>query len=258
MKRPGETVDQILGGKLKIIQKEKGYRFSIDALLLAHFVWLKKRDHLLELGTGSGVISLILARRWCCGRVVGAEIQEDLYEMALRNVELNRLTDQVSMIPCDVRRMETSLKAQSFDTVVFNPPYRKMNSGRMNPDDQRAMARHEIKGTLDDFLKAAAYVLKESGRVFIIYPAARMVELFDRMRTFHLEPKRVKIVYSHDDSEGEFILAEGRKGGREALKVLPPLFIYERTGEYSPVMMGIFSDLADRERIPQAPPDRRR
>jgi len=255
MKKTGETIDQILGGKLKIIQKEKGYRFSIDALLLAHFVRLKKKDHLLELGTGSGVISLILARRWCCERVVGAEIQEDLHEMALRNVVLNGLAHQVSIIPCDVRRIEAFLEAKSFDAVVINPPYRKMSSGRINPDDQKAMARHEIGGTLGDFLKAAVYVLKERGRLFIIYPAARVVELFTRMRMFRLEPKRVRVVHSYEDSEGEFLLAEGRKGGREALKVLPPLFIYDQMKGYSRAMTDMFIDLAARACVPT---DRRR
>ena len=246
MKRSGETVDPILDGKLKIIQKEKGYRFSVDALLLAHFVRLRKNDRILELGTGGGVTSLILARRWRCEGAVGLEIQGDLHEMARRNAALNGLEDRVRMVHGDVRVIGRFLEAQSFDVVVFNPPYRKIRSGRVNPDDQKALARHEIAGSLEDFLKAAAWALKGTGRVFTIYPAARMAELFDRMRAVRLEPKRAAVVYSHEASEGEFVLAEGRKGGREALKVLPPLFIYERTGKYSPAMKEIFRDLAER------------
>lgn len=246
MKRPGETIDPILDGKLKIIQKEKGYRFSVDALLLAHFVRLGTKDRLLELGAGSGVISLILARRWRCEGVVGVEIQGDLHEMARRSAALNGLADRVRMVHGDVRDIGRFLAAQSFDVVVFNPPYRKIRSGRLNPDDQKARARHEIAGRIEDFLKAAAWALKTAGRVFAICPASRTAELFDRMRAFRLEPKRVTVVYSYATSEGEFVLAEGRKGGREAVKFLPPLVIYERTGEYSPAMREIFRDLAER------------
>lgn len=246
MKRPGETVDPILDGKLSIIQKEKGYRFSIDALLLAHFVRLRKNDRLLELGAGSGVISLILARRWRCEGVVGVEVQGDLHEAAVRNAARNGLADRVRMVHGDVREIGRLLAAQSFDAVVFNPPYRKIRSGRVNPEDQKALARHEIAGRLDDFLKAAAWALKGKGRVFAIYPAARAAGLFERMRAFRLEPKRAVVVYSLAMSEGEFVLAEGRKEGREAMKFLPPLVIYERTGEYSPAMREIFRDLAER------------
>jgi len=217
------------------------------------FVWLKKRDHLLELGTGSGVISLILARRWCCGRWSAQRFRRIFmkWPSAMLNWTVWRIRSAWFLW-----RQENwdLLKAQSFDTVVFNPPYRRMNSGRMNPDDQRAMARHEIKGTLDDFLKAAAYVLKESGRVFIIYPAAHMVELFDRMRTFHLEPKRVKIVYSHDDSrENSFLPKEGKRAG--STKVLPPLFYLWTNGRIFPSHDGYIQRSCWPERIPQAPPD---
>ncbi len=246
MKGPAETVDSILDGKLNIIQKEKGYRFSIDALLLAHFVRLRKNDRLLELGAGSGIISLILARRWRCEGVVGVEIQRDLHETARRNAALNGLADRVRMIHGDIREINSLVAAQSFDAVVFNPPYRKIRSGRVNPDDQKAMARHEIAGGIEDFLKAAAWALKAKGRVFAIYPAVRTAELFERMRAFRLEPKRVAVVFSLAASEGEFVLAEGRKGGREAVKLLPPLVIYERTGEYSPAMREVFRDLAER------------
>ena len=246
MKRPGETVDPILDGKLKIIQKEKGYRFSVDALLLAHFVRPVKNGRLLELGAGSGVISLILARRWRCEGVVGVEIQGDLHEMALRNAALNGLADRVRMVCGDVRDIGRFLAAQSFDAVVFNPPYRKDRSGRVNPVDQKALARHEIAGKIEDFLKAAARALKTAGRVFTICPASRTAELFDRMRTFRLEPKRVTVVYSHAASDGEFVLVEGRKGGREAVTFLPPLVIYGQGGEYSPAMREIFRDLAER------------
>jgi len=240
----GETADWILEGKLCVLQKEKGYRFSIDALLLAHFIHLKGGDHVLDLGTGSGIIPMILAKRWSCGRIAALEIQEGLVSMAGRSAVLNRLADRIEVIQGDIRRIDTLLASGSFDAVSFNPPYRRMDSGRRNPDMQKAIARHELKATLDDFLQAAVHVLKAKGRVFVIYPATLAVKLISRMRALRLEPKRMLPVYSNPVTAGQFILVEGLKGGNEALKVLPPLFIYEEGGAYTPAMQRIFSDLA--------------
>lgn len=239
-----ETVDRILEGKLKVIQKEKGYRFSIDALLLSHFIRLKDGDQVLDLGTGSGIIPMILAKRWNCGRVVGLDIQDNLIDMARRSAVINQLADCVEFTQGDLRQIKTLFDARSFDTVTFNPPYRQIHSGRRNPNFEKAIARHEIEATLDDFLRAAAHVLKTKGCAFVIYPAARAVKLLSRMRTLRLEPKRMAMVYSNPASEGQFVLVEGLKGGNEALKVLPPLFIYEDRGGYTQAMQGIFSDLA--------------
>ena len=242
--RTGETVDQILEGKLKIIQKEKGYRFSIDALLLTHFIGLKVGDHVLDLGTGGGIVPMILAKRWTCGRIAGLDIQNDLIDMARRSALLNQVADHIEFVRGDVRQIKTLFEACSFDAVTFNPPYRRIRSGRMNPNPEKAIARHELKATLDDFLQAAAHCLKIKGRVFVIYPAARAVKLFSRMRTLHLEPKRMAPVYSSPASGGQFVLVEGSKKGNEALNVLPPLFIYEEGGGYTQAMQRIFSDLA--------------
>jgi tRNA1Val (adenine37-N6)-methyltransferase len=243
--RVGETVDRILEGRLSVIQKEKGCRFSIDALLLAHFVRLKAGDHVLDLGTGSGIVSLILAAGGICGRIAGLDIQQDLIDMARRSAVLNDMGGRVEFIQGDIRRIKTLFDAGSFHAVAFNPPYRRIQSGRMNPDIEKATARHELKATLDDFLAAAAHCLRVKGRVSVIYPATRAVKLLSRMRALHLEPKRMAPVYSRPASDGSFVLVEGLKDGNEALKVMPPLFIYADEGGYSPAMQRIFRDLAD-------------
>ena len=240
----GETVDRILEGKLKCIQKQNGYRFSIDALLLSHFIRVKDGDQVLDLGTGGGIIPMILAKRWTCSRIVGLDIQDDLINMARRSAVLNQVADRVEFTPGDIRQIKTLFDARSFDAVTFNPPYRQIHSGRRNPNVEKAIARHELEATLHDFLQAAAHVLKTKGRVFVIYPASRAVNLFSRMRTLRLEPKRMTLVHSNAASEGQFVLVEGLKGGNEALKVLPPLFIYEDGGGYTQAMQVIFSDLA--------------
>jgi tRNA1Val (adenine37-N6)-methyltransferase len=243
--REGETIDGILEGRLKVVQKAKGYRFSIDAFLLAHFVYLKKNDRVLDMGAGSGIISIILAHRWPCVMVIGIDIQEDMVDMARRSVILNDLCNKVEILQGNIRAIETLFHHQSFDVVVFNPPYRKIKSGRVNPDYQKSLARHEIKGSLNDFLTASERVLKTSGRVYIIYPASRMVELICQMRSASTEPKRLQMVYSHDHSRGEFVLVEGIKGGREEMEVLPPLFIYTKDGTYSEAMTKLFMELSE-------------
>ena len=239
-----ETVDGILTDRLRIIQRKRGYRFSLDALLIAHFADLRNGDDLIDLGTGSGIIVLILARRFRCGRVLGIEIQDELVAIAERNVVLNGLAGQIEIRRGDVRCPETLCGPQSFSAAVFNPPYRPLRSGRTNSDPEKAVARHEIEGTIADFLAAAVHALRLEGRVYAIYPAVRMVELIARMRECRIEPKRLRLVHSRLDGVGEFVLVEGVKGGREGLNVAPPLFIYQDAGGYTPEMTEIFRDLS--------------
>ena len=241
--RDGETVDDILDGRFRVIQKKTGYRFSLDALLLAHFVRMKKGDALLDLGTGSAVIPLLLYHRWGCSRVAGIEIQPDLADMARRTLALNGLPDQIGIIKGDIRSIEQHIAPHSFDAVTFNPPYRKLQSGKINPIPEKAQARHEIHGSVGDFIQAAAYAVRAHGRIFLIYQASRLVELIVQMRRFRVEPKRLRMVHSRVEMEGEFVLMEGIVTGGEELAVLPPLFIYEETGVYTPAMQEVFSDL---------------
>jgi tRNA1Val (adenine37-N6)-methyltransferase len=242
--REEETVDEILGGRLRIIQKKKGYRFSLDALLLAHFAALREGDDLIDLGTGSGIIALILAQRFCCVRVLGIDIQEGIVAMAKRSVLLNGLEGRVEIRQGDICRPESLCGPQSFSAAVFNPPYRRLRSGRTNPNSEKAVARHEIAGTAADFLAAAVYALQPDGRMYVIYPAVRMVELIARMRECRIEPKRLRLVHSRSGGSGAFVLVEGVKGGREQLNVLPPLFIYAEAGGYTLEMTEIFRDLS--------------
>jgi tRNA1(Val) A37 N6-methylase TrmN6 len=244
LRKEGETVDELLGGRLKILQKKKGYRFSVDALLLAHFVRLKKGDLIVDLGTGSGIIPIILAQKNECSKIVGLDIQEELVDMARRSLVLNDLQEKVSICHGDIRKIEGLFKPRSFDVSIFNPPYRKVSSGKINPDAEKSVARHEIKGTVHDFLRASAFVLKKSGRAYIIYPATRMVELLARMRKAGVEPKRMRLVHSYDLSRGEFVLVEGVKNGREELEVLPPLIVYAEDGKYTEAMESVFRDLS--------------
>jgi len=219
--RPDETLDEFLAGRLRLIQSERGYRFSIDAILLAQFVTVKPRDVVVDLGAGCGIISLLLLLEKPAGYVIALEIQKSLADQAVRNAALNGVTDRMGVLLADLR--QAPLRKSIADVVVCNPPFRRPGSGRVNPDLQRAIARHEIMASLNDILSAASSVLKPKGRVAVIYPAGRLVDLLVRMRAFDFEPKRMQVVYPSMEEESKLVLVEGARGGKAGVKVLPPL-----------------------------------
>lgn len=242
-KERDETLDVLRGGEVQVLQKKRGYRYSIDAVLLADYVELKPGERALDLGTGSGIVSLVLATRFRDVTVTGIEVQEELAGMARRSVHLNGLNDRVTILCGDIRNIGEFLEHRSFDVACANPPYRKLLSGRVNPDHERAIARHEIKGTITDFIAAARYVLTDGGKFYCIYPARRSVELISEMRRQGVEPKRARMVHTNRSSRADFILAEGVKGGGEEMDFAPPLFIYGEDGGYSEEMEAIFVSL---------------
>jgi tRNA1Val (adenine37-N6)-methyltransferase len=228
-----ETCDALFGGQLKLFQSRAGYRFSLDALLLADFVTLKARDKFADLGTGSGVVPLILARREKSISILAVECQDTLAERAQRNVMLNHVVSKIKIVRGDVRQIGTIAQTESFDGVVCNPPYRKPGSGRLSPNDEKQIARHEINGALPDFLRAAALLLRGKGRIALVYGAGRVIDLLAAMRQLKLEPKRLRMVHSFAGAEASLILVEGVKDGRSGIKILPPLIIFRHGKEYS-------------------------
>ncbi len=239
-----ETIDEILDGQLNIRQSRSGYRFNLDSLMLAHFVSVQARSVNLDLGCGNGIIALVLANRFSQSRWHGLEVQDGLAVLAQKNVEQNGLHRRVIIDAGDARSIKKIYKPHFFDNIVFNPPYRKLDSGRINPLPEKAIARHEISGSLEHFLSAARYALKPRGRVFAIYPARRMIELVALFRKNNIEPKRMKLVFSDAASNAEFVLVEGRSESREELKMEPPLYIYEEHKKYTKAMNALFSELA--------------
>jgi tRNA1Val (adenine37-N6)-methyltransferase len=240
----GETLDYLLECRICIIQKNNGYRFSLDALLLAHFIRLRKDDKVIEFGTGSAVIPLILQNRYLCKKMIGMEIQKELAETASRSVKLNAMEDRIEILHADVRQIKKYFPPESFNVVFFNPPYRKRLSGRVNPNSEKAVARHELSGSCADFVAAAKYLLKANGIVFCIYPASRLVELICRFRENSIEPKRLRMVHTDRQSRAEFILLEGVKRAGEELNVMPPLYIYDDTCRYTDEMKDLFKVLS--------------
>ena len=217
-----EAIDTFLDGDLRIIQSRHGYRFSVDALLLAEFVSITPEDVVVDLGAGCGIISLFLAKKRQAKYIVGIELQEELASQAKRNAVLNGLEERIAILQGDLRA--PPLAPRCADVVVCNPPYRKSRSGRINPDPCKAVARHEIAMTLVDILAAGNTLLRSGGRLALIYPANRLTEAFSRMRSQDLEPKRLQVIFPDSASHAKLAMIEGRRGGKSGLTILPPIF----------------------------------
>lgn len=219
--RPGERIDRFMDGRLKLIQSKDGYRFSIDAILLAEFVTIRQGDVVVDLGTGCGVIPLILLLTKSVRYAFGLEIQEELAGQAARNVLLNGFDDKMGVVLGDIKNPPIAI--ESADVVICNPPYRQVKSGRINPDSRRAIARHEIMANIDDILRAARSVLRKKGRLALIYSSVRLADILVRMRRFNLEPKKIQIIYPDLNSGAKLVLVEAILGGRPGLKISPPI-----------------------------------
>ncbi len=227
------TTDTFFNGKIKITQYRTGYRFSIDSVLLAYFADPQAGDKVLDLGTGCGIIPLIMAHRVPDLAICGVEVQVELAELAVSNVRQNQLDHQISVLCTDLKLLELSATAGPVDLVVCNPPFRKKGSGRINPNAQRAIARHEIKVGLSDIVNTSYRMLRTGGRLAFIYTAGRLTDVLNLMRAGGIEPKRIRMIHSRQDTNATLVLVEGLKGGRPDIKILPPMIIYDRSNEYT-------------------------
>lgn len=236
-----ETIDQLYPSGLKLLQAKNGYRYSLDPVLLVNFVGQAKAGRVIDLGTGSGVIPLLLSCQLPCAQIVGLEVQPDMAERAQRNVVLNGLEERIRIVEGDLRQVRDGFTVESFDLVVSNPPYRKPGNGRVAPENERAAARHELAGGLRDFLSAASYLLCNGGRFAIVYLAERLAELLEGMRGVQLEPKRLRCVHSRLGEPAKMVLVEGRKCGGEGLMIEPPLYVYRgKERDYSEEVLRMY------------------
>jgi tRNA1Val (adenine37-N6)-methyltransferase len=224
---PDETLDSFFDGTLHVLQKKKGYRFSIDAILLSRFIRLRRDENAIDLGTGCAILPLLLSKTTKAHSLVGIEIQRELADLARRNVELNRLQDRITILHRDFKRLRGVFPPGSFRVVFSNPPYRKYLAGRINPSFEKAIARHEIKGTLTDLIRATAYLLPTKGRCYLIYPASRAIDLLAALRHQRLEPKRLQLVHPRKGEAAKFILVESVKDGGVELMIKEPLILTE-------------------------------
>lgn len=235
---PGERIDDLLTSRLRIIQSPEVFSFSLDAVLLARFAGVPPRGRVLDLCTGNGVVPLLLSTRTQAA-VDGVEIQPRLADMAKRSVEMNGLTDRITIIEADLR-LWTGGGDGHYDAVTVNPPYLPLRSGDVKVNAHQAMARHELGCTLEEVIAVCARSVRRGGRVSMVHRPARLVDILEGMRRYRLEPKRIRFVHSRKGAEANMVLVEGAREGRPELRLLPPLIVYERDNHYTDELLDVF------------------
>jgi len=239
-----ETCDTILGGRIRVIQPRSGYRFSIDSVLLARFISVRIRDRALELGAGTGVISLAIAALHQPREIVAIEIQPELVAMIRRNAELNSI-DSIRAVAADLCKLnDAKVPREGFDVVVANPPYRASKAGRVSPHEGRRIARSESSARLDDFAAAASRYTRRGGRAAFVFAADRSAELISLLRKHRLEPKRIRFVHPYSGAPATTILIEARKNGGIEVAIEPPLIVFDSAGIYSQEAREILGEVA--------------
>ena len=233
------TLDSIRD--IKIYQSKTGYRFSVDSLLLSDFVNLKTVRNIADLGSGSGVVGILIAKKYPKAKVDLFELQTGLVDLSEKNICINNLKDRMQALQCDIRTLPALYPGLSeYELAVSNPPFRKPKSGKLNVEVERAIARHELRLSLSELVAAAYSLLKAKGRFCIIYHPCRLSELIETLKKKNLEPKRLRFVHSTRLSEAKMALVEAVKGGRTGLKVENPLFLYNEDGSYTEEMLEIY------------------
>lgn len=238
--RPGERVDDLQRNGYRIIQDPGRFCFGMDAVLLAGFAGDARGERLLDIGTGTGILPLLMEARTAIPHLWGLEIQKESAEMAERSIKLNGLEEKIEIITGDIREADRLFETASFDVITCNPPYMIGQHGLKNPEDAKAIARHEILCTLEDVVAQTARLLKPGGSFFMVHRPFRLAEIMVVLRAYKLEPKRMQMVYPFVDKEPNMVLIEARRGGRPRMTVEKPLIVYREPGVYMPEIYDIY------------------
>ncbi len=238
----GERIDEIGFGNLRLIQKPEDFCYGIDAVLLATFAEVKKGARVIDLGTGTGIIPLILSHRTEASEIVGVEVQEAAWERGMRNLHINGLCDRIRLIQSNVKHLvqEKTVAKHSFDAVLTNPPYIKSDGGLKNREDARTIARHETMAVLSDFIAEASLLLKDRGDFYMVHRPNRLADICVLCRRHRLEPKELRLVSPNRDSAPNILLIHCVRHGRPELKFLDPLYVYKEDGSYTDEIMRLY------------------
>lgn len=231
--KDGETLDDLQLKDICIIQKREGFRFGIDAVLLANFANVKKKHKEMDLCTGTGIVPFIIKGKKEPEKIVGLEIQNKFVEMANRSIKINGFNDTMEFLHGDLKDKELLKSIGRFDVVTVNPPYKLEKSGIVNPNDKYAIARHEVMCNLDNVIEACRIVLKDNGRLYMVHRPERLADIFCIMRKYKIEPKRVQMVHPNTKKPANILLVEGQRDGGAYLKWEPPIYVYNDDGSFS-------------------------
>ena len=228
--RPGERLDDLQIGGLELIQDPKKFCFGVDAVFLSDFVRVRPGENVLDMGTGNGIIPVLLSAKTEARHITGLEIQEDTAEMARRSVTHNHLEDRIDIVTGDIKEAAELFKPAFFDVITTNPPYMLADHGMRNPDDAKAIARHEVLCSLDDILRESMRLMQDKSRFYMIHRPFRLTEIMIKMHQYKIEPKRIRFIHPYIDKEPVMVLVEGVRGAKPRVTVEPPLIIYDRNG----------------------------
>lgn len=234
-----ERVDDLQINNLKIIQNPDGFCFGIDAVLLANFVRLKRNARVVDLGTGTGIIPILLAGKSRTSHITGIEIQEEVADMARRSVRLNNLDDRIEILNADLKEAENFLEVNQYDVVTSNPPYMH-TQGLINENDKKAISRHEIKCSLEDVIRVSSRLLKHNGRFLMVHRPIRLVDIMFYCRQYKIEPKRLQFIHPTYNKKPNLLLIECVKAAKPELKILDPLYVYREDGKYTEQILNIY------------------
>ena len=239
--KENERIDDLQLNNLKIIQRADGFCFGIDSVLLSDFAKnIKKDSNVIDLGTGTGILGILLCEKTKLKKIIGVEIQEEIADMARRSIQLNSLEEKFEILNCNIKDLDQKLQIDSYDAIVTNPPYKKINSGKINDNKIKLISRHEIKADLSDFIKISFKLLKDRGTIYMVHRPERLADIIFEMRKNKIEPKRIKFVHSNENSPAKLVLIEGVKNGNAFLKIEKSLYIYNADGEYTDEILKIY------------------
>ena len=238
-----ERLDDLNCKNLKILQKKDGFCFGMDSVLIANFAKISKKNAIVaDLGTGTGIISILVAGKQSPEKVYAVEIQEELVDMAKRSVKYNDLEDKIDVINADIVGISRGEFNKKFDYVISNPPYKKLNTGLTNDNQKKLISRHEVKCTLKDVVYEASKLLKDNGFFYMVHRPDRLCDIFSVMRENKVEPKEIQLVHSHLKDEANLVLIKGVKCGNPSLKILKPLIVYNENNEYTEDLLKFYDN----------------
>lgn len=238
-----EKIEDLQCKGYKLIQNKESFCYGIDSVLLSHFAKeMKKGSKVADLGTGNGVIGILLCAKTELANIVGIEVQQESYELAKKNIQYNKLEERFQVIQGNIKEIKQLLPRESMDVVVSNPPYKKASTGLTNGNPSKTIARHEITATLDDFFQATSYLLKDKGVFYLVHRPDRLVDIFESAHKYHLEPKNMQLVYPKIDRQPNLVLLKMVKNARTELRIDKPLIIYSQDGDYSEEIKEIYEN----------------
>lgn len=238
--KSNERIDDLHRNGYFLLQDPEKFCFGIDAVLLSSFAEIKKGDIVLDLGTGTGVIPILLEAKTYGKHFIGLEIQQESVDMAKRSVAMNELEDKIEIHQGDIKQLDSLYKLSSFDVITSNPPYMNEGGGMINDYGAIAIARHELLCNLEDVIYGTSKLLKSGGRFYMIHRPHRLTDIFILLRQYKLEPKKIRFVHSHINKDPTMVLIEAIRGAKPMLKVQPPIIIYKDSGEYTEEIIKIY------------------